>query len=202
MFSEGSAQGISIDDIDHGEVDEVIFDNIVVRNIRKSTQSAPGITTGNIGVSDNKRILRLSNITLEKCDVGIDLGDNWLVEFQNVRMQGCDRCWDVEAGCKVWGTNCVMDFSNSLMTAPSYAVVMRSDGTSGGAEFRFLDAPVIIKGASNAPTAIFHEQDTTAAKTVYFPDAYDYDNGFTATIGRTSGHTTLNAATDVNTVTL
>lgn len=200
----GGAGGISFGDVDHGFEDQVLIENITIRGVKNGSggsNNAIGIDF-NDNDQTNLRHYRLNNATVEDTDRAVMVGENNRLTYNNLTVSRSDALMLVRAGAEVTGVGKTSgDFRDSAATAPSYFFMVYS-AAGNEPSIRLLEKPIVLKGASNAPAALFHEADTTANKNVWHPGIVDFDGGFTATTSKSSGASTFVDLTDINLVAL
>lgn len=196
----GGTGGISFDDVDHGELDQVVIENISIRKINNGSGGGVGIDLKD-NENTNKRHYKMKNVTLEDCDKAVNCGDKNILTYEGLTASRCDIYMDVHDGCIVTGTGTKGDFRDTPAASPGYMFIVRSEAASNP-YIRLLDKPIVMKGGNSIPAALFHEQDTAGTKYVWHPGIIDFDGGYTAITSKSAGSTTFSNLTDVNQVAL
>ena len=199
--SIGGTRGVKVHAIDHGMPgNDCDISGGVIRNKDGGpSDSGRGIEiVSQVGLV-NKVHVDISDVRVNKADVGISVGELAPVSISNYRTKRVTTAGVAKAGSTVILSQSRYDF-RGMAAGETTPWKLYSDVTNGGATVIEMTKPNLIKGDfTSQPTHFFGEGDTTATKRYYLPGLSEVNMGaFPQTLLVQSGASTLTQTTTVN----
>ncbi len=198
------AQGISIDNVDHGFQNVVVIENCSLNNIKDGGTGAYAVSIDNHTVANKVRV-ELNSVTINECDRGINIGEYCELSYKDLKVNRSDAVGFVRSGAVVYGEGLVADYRGTSYTGTSRVWLNYSDGADS---YCTCIGSTIFKGGNSFPQDFFNEADTAGnVKYVYHDGFTDVrkvgtETAYSATLSKEAGATTFTNLTDVGVVSL